>query len=116
LLAYQNRMGFHQHCLRGLVNNYLLSKVQSCFWNSRIFSSKSDGNFWQSVVLHHKENQFLCIVHTHQPVLALNSCYVIFTGSIFVISHTLILMMSQQTGIPFCLWLHTNWTSCSSAS
>jgi hypothetical protein len=71
------------------------------FLKCKNLSSKSDGNFWQSEFLCCRENPFLCIIHTHHPVLALNSCYAIFTGSIFVISHAMSVMMSYETGLAF---------------
>lgn len=36
-VANQNAVAFHQHCLFGLVGNYLLCEVQSCFWSARTF-------------------------------------------------------------------------------
>jgi hypothetical protein len=108
-------MQLHQQCLFDLVGNYLLSEVQSHFWNARSFSSKSDSNFWQSEVICHIGNPLLCTIRAHYPVLALHSWYTVFTGNIFTVSHALSLMKSHKTNIPSCLFIQ-NWITCSSAS
>jgi hypothetical protein len=71
-------------------------KSESVKW-----STKFDGDFWQSEILCCEDNPFLHIILTLRPVLALNFWYVVFTDSIITVSYALRFMMSHETGIPF---------------